>query len=1638
LFASITGALFVTEACGQASLPRLGIGRISCKNVFHSGVHALLFQRMWRLPLVLSLALATGAQPLLLDGTFPAGSGPDDVVRSIEVQNDGRILVGGNFGSFNGVPTGPLVRLLPNGALDPDFRPGPFLNSSDPRLTRVRQLSDGRILAQGTFTNAGGEAWTNIAVLRADGTADRAFALPVTLPRTGSAGNLQPAMDGGFWMTGTFTNAGGLARARLAKLLANGAIDERFQSPFGPMDEVSVSVLPLPDGRIVITGTFTNVGGVAVPRIARLHPNGTLDDSFKSDLPMDRQLTRLALMADGSLVGTVSQRDPWVILETPATLARLRPNGQVDRSFAPAFGYPGSLITAFNRVLVLLPEPDGSLLVAGSFLAVEGQPRHGLARILEDGSVAACFDPGIGTSGYSISIARQEDGRVLIGGIFRGVEGQHRPYLAGLENRSECGPGDFAFATPEFVANEGSPSALVTVLRDGSTARAESVRVETSDGTARAGEDYEPVARTLDFARGERARTISIPLRSDATIEGDETVQLRLGAATSGRIVEGTSRLRIVDETEFQTSGGVDLSFRPPIDAPVTAADVTGLGEILLAVALTNATGYPAHDRSSLRKFHADGSLDESFRTNLLDSEVFAIAALSTDGFVVAGAFQRVNGVARPGLARFDRAGNFDESFDPFAGHTSTATYENPVVTAMEELADGSIVCAGELPESPRAVHGARVFKILPDGTLDPEFFAAQERQANAATALARMHDGSFIAGLPGEAVVLGRFFLSGMRDSRFIPPAHYPPNAESIAVMPDGTIVAGGSWAWFAPNGPTLARVARNGGAVETFSSNAGISIDLNESLITRVLAAKDGRLLAAGRFRVGLEPARVNVTRFNADGTRDPSFHAGSGATPRPARFQDGSNEIEASIRVLKPLPNGGWLVGGDFAGFNGVPQPFLTRLASFSEAAASVRLVVDRWEVAESAGQLWVDVARGGTARNEMTARLATTAITAAPGVHFEPLDKALTFAPGEWLKRVPIRIYANDRAESNRTFRIALRLPENETSGIVTIVDDDVNIEFIAETFTVNEGDPMARIGVRRVGLAGREITAELTMDEPSLASFPIQFVATTQGSETNFILVPIRDDDFFSGDQSRTLRLAVLAGQATLGVRSRGSLRIVENDFPRSPRRGVAGIVNVITPGPHGGVYLAGDFTAVHGIQSARIARLSPNGLVDTTFDAGGGPDGPVKALAVLNDGRLLIAGDFATVDRQPRRHVARLFVDGSVDPNFNPGSGAMGTTDYPAKVLALLPGQDDSVLVGGRFTSFQGRVAHGIVRLHANGTLDPDFKPDLTSLYTSPYPWNLRFPGYGIEDSPSTVTELHRRPDGGLAVVGDLYAVERRKLGTYPSATILGLEEDGSLDTNFFRQGTSDPIGTVAPLADGGWLAGTTYSRHSRTAKYWVAIRRLKHNGAIDQSFLPRGTPDLGITAAAVRQIMIDPRQRIVFVAEVSGTVGARFGHTVVARLLPDGAWDDSFEWIAATNSSSLVLPPRNPLNAESDWRGSGSIRALAWQSDETLFLGGVFNEINGEPRRRLARFDSDGRQRGQLALSISDEAAGLLRIATDAEAEVPYVIERSRDLDSWEKVRTNATPWSPLLIQLEAEAAGPHEYYRAVTVPRD
>jgi uncharacterized delta-60 repeat protein len=243
----------------------------------------------------------------------------------------------------------------------------------------------------------------------------------VPAPGTNDAVNaVIPQPDGKVIVVGRFTQANNVGRNRIARFNFNGSLDTSFDPGTGADAEITAAVLQ-PDGRIVVAGLFTSFNGFMHKGVCRLNTNGSVDQTFGLGAGIDNAALALALQSDGRILvgGQFSQVD----LTQRFNLARLNTNGSVDLTFDPGNGPSGDV----NAIVI---QPDGAIIIGGTFIGYNGFARGGIARVLANGVLDPSFDSGVGTGGNVFALALQHNGQIVLGGRFVQYAGINRTFIA--------------------------------------------------------------------------------------------------------------------------------------------------------------------------------------------------------------------------------------------------------------------------------------------------------------------------------------------------------------------------------------------------------------------------------------------------------------------------------------------------------------------------------------------------------------------------------------------------------------------------------------------------------------------------------------------------------------------------------------------------------------------------------------------------------------------------------------------------------------------------------------------------------------------------------------------------------------------------------------------------------------------------------------------------------------------------------------------------------------------------------------------------------------------------------------------------------------------------------------------------------
>jgi uncharacterized delta-60 repeat protein len=149
-----------------------------------------------------------------------------------------------------------------------------------------------------------------------------------------------------------------------------------------------------------------------------------------------------------------------------------------------------------------------------------------------------------------------------------------------------------------------------------------------------------------------------------------------------------------------------------------------------------------------------------------------------------------------------------------------------------------------------------------------------------------------------------------------------------------------------------------------------------------------------------------------------------------------------------------------------------------------------------------------------------------------------------------------------------------------------------------------------------------------------------------------------------------------------------------------------GIIYSLLVQPDGKILIGGSFTQVYSSPRSGIARLNTDGTIDTSFNPGTGVNGSAVNSIVLQEDKILIAGNFSTYNGTSRSKIARLNANGSLETSFNPGTGIGGSSPY---LLSVATQPDGRILIGGNFSTYNGVTLSNFIRLNYDGTRDTSF-----------------------------------------------------------------------------------------------------------------------------------------------------------------------------------------------------------------------------------------------------------------------------------------------------------------------------------------
>lgn len=655
---------------------------------------------------------------------------------------------------------------------------------------------------------------------------------------------------------------------------------------------------------------------------------------------------------------------------------------------------------------------------------------------------------------------------------------------------------------------------------------------------------------------------------------------------------------------------------------------------------------------------NAAGEVDTTFGATLANPTNGSInkITIQPDGkILIGGSFNVVNGIARSNLARLNSDGTLDTTFNPpeFSNSSGSLT-----IRAITLQSDGKILVGGTFTGVGNLNRNSFV-RLNSDGSLDSSFFdpSVISLVANSGINDIELYadgrlliGGAFQLNSPvGTRNGLARLNADGTLDTSL-------PNlfvgVSDIVLLPDGNIM-------FA-SASGLNRINSDGSTDPSF-----VASNIN-GVINTIFVQSDGKILVGGSF------SQVNgfnlpaLARFNSNGSFDVSFNTnGSGINSGGA------------VNRIQVLSNGKIIIAGAFTFYNGTQRQRIAQL--------------------NSDGTLDSGLNNTNTFSSILDFGVQSDGKTVAGGSSFSSQPQTLT------------RINADGTTDT--AFQVVIFIGTN-AKGYKVLVQPDGKI-LVGGRFGVASGGVIG--GIARFNSDGTRDTSfnqTIASSNSDVLGVTLQHdgkiivtgvfgLGNAYRLNSNGSLDVIFPGTTFSRD-SKVLPNGKILISGSNYLKLFNSDSTLDNTFNvQFPTSGNTPWTYKVLLQPDGKILICGEFTQVNGVNRGRIARLNPDGTLDTTFNPPGGANNSVYDMALQTDGKIIIGGFFTGVNFENRARLARLNSDGSLDTSFTP------TVD--STIIDIFIQLDGKILIGGAMTTVNGALRNGIARLNSNGMLDTTF-----------------------------------------------------------------------------------------------------------------------------------------------------------------------------------------------------------------------------------------------------------------------------------------------------------------------------------------
>ena len=1308
---------------------------------------------------------------------YPGTAGNGGTVYAVANQPaDGKTIVAGVFNSFDSQAYSRLVRLMTNGYQDTSFMALPNSGPNDYvtslAIYPASSPNFGKIIIGGNFTSFNGTNRFHVARLYTDGSLDTTF--DPGLGVNGTVWTVALASNDQLIIGGQFTSYNGTNVNNVARINTDGSLDTSFNPGAGPDGQVNSVALDA-SSRVVIGGAFDMVAGVRSGGVARLNTDGTLDTTFGAGIGTYNPLSAVT----DPVYSVVVQPDGKILaggafanyqLTTFNGIVRLSADGSVDTSFRPGTGTYNTLTGQADTVYAITLQPDGKILIGGNFTTFNETRRVGIARLFgTDGTVDTSFmdtayneyaglpnlyyNPNADNPYlypptnarnvvYALSVEPVTT-NVIIGGSFYRVGGgsydrqdiHNRSNVARLIGGATPGPGNIELVYSSYSANKSSGNLFVSLTRTNGNLGAATVTFGTNMAPVGPGIAnvtnftllsnstqpiwdtayfqnawqvqigiYGPNFATLPSNNGVAAETfVNVGINNNTNISGNLNAeflltnpasaftylggqQTPLGVALGG---QASAPFTIIDDAVLAGT----LGFSPTnyyvaegnnATATITITRTNGSGnQVTVQYATSNGTG--VHGATNGVDYTAVtgtltfgiGVVKQTFTVPIKN-----VTTYSPDKHFFVRLFTTTGGAV---LGQTNATVNIiNANYTP-----GQLTFSSPVY-ATNENSKFALITVNRLGGSSGQVQVNLFTTNTGSATMPTNYIGTNivlnwnNADATARTVAIPIFDDGLVTSNLTVGLGLTNATAGGVANTNLLSLSPY-----TNALLYINNVDAYGTVEFGSPifsvkkyGGSALIPLVRTGGSAQSitvsYSTADGTAVaGTDYAAVTNNITFTNGQVAAYFKVPIlnnlaanGLQYLTLNLTGTTNVGMPSTAtlniIDTGSvNETPGGADSTYSSLAgFNGTVYALSLYGTNQLLAGGDFTMADGVTRYHLARLNDDGTVDAAFSYPSPTWGANGSIRAIQVQSDDNRILIGGLFSSVDNVALNNIGRVNQDGSLDSL-FNPGSGANNA---VYA---------------LAQTFVAGYSKVVAGGAFTTLNGVTFNgVGElnADGSANTNFNAGGLGANGTVFAVAVyptNSPNVGKILIGGDFTSYNGVTNFNHLARLNPD----------------GSADSSFNSTGS--------------GPNGSVRAITLQPNDQILMGGLFTNVNGSVSNynHIARLNANGTVDATFNPGLGANNNVLSLAVQSDGRIVVGGQFTLCNGVTRNYVTRLNPDGTVDPTINFGTGA---NSFVAAVLVeddLIAGYptnvpDEKIIIGGGFTQYNGGTNDYLARIY--------------------------------------------------------------------------------------------------------------------------------------------------------------------------------------------------------------------------------------------------------------------------------------------------------------------------------------------------